>query len=281
MVEGLDDGRWALLSKSTTAWSTASAATDLMSVMFDDDGAPAAAPAPWTPRPGRRASSCWRAAPPARARPRDASLRAALRARSELLRGAASTAGAGRRRAGPAARDVVADRPDRAAPGVELGEGALADVKAVRTALGGTINDVVLTIITGGLRDLLEARGETIAPNRVVRTMVPVSVRRPASAATTTTASRGVRAAAGGDRRPGRPAGGHPASRWTGSSRQAGGRRRHARPAVGVRAAAAARARQPGHDPVAAPDMDTAATNVPGPQRPVHALGRRLAQSYP
>ena len=28
-------------------------------------------------------------------------------------------------------------------------------------------------------------------------------------------------------------------------------------------------------------NMDTATTNVPGPQRPVHALGHRLAESYP
>jgi len=36
----------------------------------------------------------------------------------------------------------------------------------------------VLTIITNGFRELLESRGEEIAPDRVVRTMVPVSVRR-------------------------------------------------------------------------------------------------------
>ena len=28
-------------------------------------------------------------------------------------------------------------------------------------------------------------------------------------------------------------------------------------------------------------NIDTATTNVPGPQRPVHALGRRLLESYP
>src|SRR5207244_8642381 len=55
----------------------------------------------------------------------------------------------------------------------------LSDVKAVRAAVDGTINDVVLTIITNGFRDLLDARGEAIAPDRVGRTMVPVRVRRP------------------------------------------------------------------------------------------------------
>jgi WS/DGAT/MGAT family acyltransferase len=54
----------------------------------------------------------------------------------------------------------------------------LSDVKAVRQGLGGTINDVVLTAITRGFRDLLESRGESL-DDRVVRTLVPVSVRRP------------------------------------------------------------------------------------------------------
>src|SRR5204862_4864830 len=53
----------------------------------------------------------------------------------------------------------------------------LTDVKTVRTALGGTVNDVVLTVLTRGFRDLLLHRGDTV-DDRVVRTLVPVSVRR-------------------------------------------------------------------------------------------------------
>ena len=67
----------------------------------------------------------------------------------------------------------------------------LADIKIVRTGLGGTVNDVVLAAITSGFRDLLESRGEST--DRVVRTLVPVSVRtkgrpapRRATACTTT-----------------------------------------------------------------------------------------------
>jgi WS/DGAT/MGAT family acyltransferase len=54
----------------------------------------------------------------------------------------------------------------------------LADVKTVRSALGGTVNDVVLTVLTRGFRDLLLERGEDVE-GRVVRTLVPVSVRTP------------------------------------------------------------------------------------------------------
>ncbi|HEY8740071.1 MAG TPA: wax ester/triacylglycerol synthase family O-acyltransferase, partial [Candidatus Dormibacteraeota bacterium] len=53
---------------------------------------------------------------------------------------------------------------------------SLADIKIIRQALGGTVNDVVLAVITRGFRDLLLARGADLE-GRVVRTLVPVSVR--------------------------------------------------------------------------------------------------------
>jgi diacylglycerol O-acyltransferase / wax synthase len=52
----------------------------------------------------------------------------------------------------------------------------LADVKTVRKGLGGTVNDVVLTVLTKGFREFLLGRGESV-DDRVVRTLVPVSVR--------------------------------------------------------------------------------------------------------
>jgi diacylglycerol O-acyltransferase len=36
------------------------------------------------------------------------------------------------------------------------------DIKQIRVLHGGTINDVVLAAITGGFRDLLLSRGETV-----------------------------------------------------------------------------------------------------------------------
>jgi WS/DGAT/MGAT family acyltransferase len=52
-----------------------------------------------------------------------------------------------------------------------------AELKEVRTALGGTVNDAVLAAIATGFRDLLQGRGELSSDRLVVRTMVPVSVR--------------------------------------------------------------------------------------------------------
>jgi WS/DGAT/MGAT family acyltransferase len=55
----------------------------------------------------------------------------------------------------------------------------LADLKAIKSRLGGSVNDAVLAVAAGGLRHLLEARGEPL-PQRGVRVMVPVNVRRAA-----------------------------------------------------------------------------------------------------
>jgi diacylglycerol O-acyltransferase / wax synthase len=53
---------------------------------------------------------------------------------------------------------------------------SLEDVKTVRRAHGGTINDVVLAGVGGGLRALLQQRGE-LAPDLTLKVFCPVSVR--------------------------------------------------------------------------------------------------------
>ena len=52
----------------------------------------------------------------------------------------------------------------------------VADAKAVKNALGGTVNDVILTAVAGMLRRALIARGVSTA-NLSMRAMVPVSTR--------------------------------------------------------------------------------------------------------
>jgi WS/DGAT/MGAT family acyltransferase len=52
----------------------------------------------------------------------------------------------------------------------------LAELKRIKNSLGGTVNDVVLSVVSGGLRRLLKARGERIE-DLELRAMVPVSVR--------------------------------------------------------------------------------------------------------
>ena len=53
----------------------------------------------------------------------------------------------------------------------------LEELKAIKRALGGTVNDVVLASVAGGLRRLLESRDEEPDP-RGLRAMVPVSMRQ-------------------------------------------------------------------------------------------------------
>jgi len=52
-----------------------------------------------------------------------------------------------------------------------------ADVRAIRSALGGTVNDVVLTILSGALGRYLRARGRA-TEGLELRAMCPVSMRR-------------------------------------------------------------------------------------------------------
>ena len=84
---------------------------------------------------------------------------------------------------------AMARTVSRSAPGsplnVEIGSARryatadteLDDYKAIRKAHGGTVNDVVLAVVAGGLRTWLMTRGESVSPSSEVRAMVPVSVR--------------------------------------------------------------------------------------------------------
>ena len=55
---------------------------------------------------------------------------------------------------------------------------SLADIKMIKREFGGTVNDVVLAAISSGLRALLMSRGEQPEPHEVP-SLVPVSVRAP------------------------------------------------------------------------------------------------------
>ncbi|HEY1451693.1 MAG TPA: wax ester/triacylglycerol synthase family O-acyltransferase [Solirubrobacteraceae bacterium] len=186
MVEGMTGGRWALLSKVHHCMVDGVAATDLMSVMFSDETTPSQSPsdslagrhsAP--PEPSSAdvlARTLLRRVSPAG---QLETLERALRAPRETLRTLAEVA-RGALAASSSLRPVGASSlngpigPHRRWSWATV---SLPDVKAVRAELGGTVNDVVLTVITNGFRELLQSRGEPVPEDRVVRTMVPVSVR--------------------------------------------------------------------------------------------------------
>ena len=56
-------------------------------------------------------------------------------------------------------------------------ETSFAEIRGIRSALGGTVNDVVLAIVAGGLGRYLRAHSMAIQPTTELRAMCPVSVR--------------------------------------------------------------------------------------------------------
>jgi diacylglycerol O-acyltransferase len=160
------------------------------------------------------------------------------------------------------------------------------DIKRIRKGIGGTFNDVVLAAITGGFRRLLESRGEPV--DRVLRTMVPVSVRpRDDRGVAVGDGSMANKVSAMFAELPvGLP---DPVERLHAvsiqlanlkESRQAvagealtslSGFAPPALLALGARIATKAAQR----------NVNTVTTNVPGPQIPLYVLGRKMLSAYP
>jgi WS/DGAT/MGAT family acyltransferase len=155
----------------------------------------------------------------------------------------------------------------------------LDDVKAVRTAHGGTVNDVLLTVVTGALREFLLSRGEPVVGSTTVRALVPLSVRDEDAGGTRVTShlvdlpvgepnprvrlarlSYALRAVS----RPERSVGADALLALTGFAPPT----MHA---LGARAARGLSRRL----------FNLVVTNVPGPQRPLYAAGARVLEVWP
>jgi WS/DGAT/MGAT family acyltransferase len=59
---------------------------------------------------------------------------------------------------------------------VMLARADLADIKRIRRSGGGSINDVLLTVVTGALREWLLSRGQPVVAGTSVRALVPLSL---------------------------------------------------------------------------------------------------------
>jgi WS/DGAT/MGAT family acyltransferase len=285
VVEGLTRGRWALLSKVHHCMVDGVAATDLMSVMFSDDST-LAPMRPWSAPPEPSgievlAGSLRRRLSPAG---QVQALQEALRRPGESLRSAAEIARAALS-AGGALRPIGSSSltgkigPHRRWSWAQV---RLTDVKTVRQGLGGTVNDVVLTVITQGFRELLESRGEQVAEGQVVRTMVPVSVRRRGEKGVYNNRVSAVFA--------GLPVGlSDPIERLASIRAEMDGIKQSKQAVAGDVLSSLSGFAPPlllalGSRLVTLSprlNMHTATTNVPGPQQPVQTLGRRMLESYP
>src|SRR6185503_3489554 len=183
IVEGLDDDRFAVISKTHHCMVDGISGADLMSVILDAvPDAGVATPEPWTPR---RAPSSTRLVADAALRRVDqphAAVRAAVdavRAPRAALRTVKEAAGGLGELFAPAF-SPVSKTPLNAEVGphrrFDWTDMRVADLKAVKKVLGGTLNDVVLATVSGALRRFFRQRG--LDPNELrIRAMVPVSVR--------------------------------------------------------------------------------------------------------
>jgi diacylglycerol O-acyltransferase len=285
MVEGLSDNRWALLSKVHHCMVDGVSATDLMTVMFDDSP-PQPPEERWQPAPEPtnaelvlhtltrqvfNPSEQLRALRAAASRPR-----ASLAKAQALVRGVTSTAGLLRPLGESSLTGSIGPHRTWSTAYVHL-----SDVKAIRSALGGTVNDIVLTIVAGGLRELLLSRGETIEGDGV-RVLVPVSVRQPGE--------RGVYNNQVSAMLPTLPAGTEDPVGRLQSIRTQMDRLKESGQAVAGEVLTSLSGFAPplllalgGRLAARSPSLgvQTGVTNVPGPQQPLQTLGRRLLESFP
>jgi diacylglycerol O-acyltransferase len=285
VADGLEGDRWAIVSKlhhcMVDGVSASSLITLLMNPVRDADPTE---PVPWTPEPDPGdVALVTSALADVAALPLHAVAGAAHAARAPVTYGAWAAAVA----QGLAAYAGIARPPGTTALNGAIGErrrwesarAHLAEVKEIRTAFGGTVNDVVLDVIAEGFADLLRERGEST--DRTLRTMVPVSVRAPGDTGpynkvSTVFAELPLAIA-------------DPVERLAAISAQL----RHLKatheavagealttlagfaPEALLSVAARVATRTPQHN------VNTVTTNVPGPQRPLYLAGRRMLEAFP
>lgn len=184
LLEGLDGGRTALLQKVHHCMVDGMAGAQLLDVLLDpspaarDAGLRRPAPAQALPAPAARASL---ALADGLSRP----LRLAAGALGALRGPTAARAAIGRLRDAAhaavqlAVRDVPAmpwNAPIGSARRLEFTQLALDGVRAIRARRGGTVNDVVLSVLAGGLHHYLVANGHCTRGLELTA-LVPVSLR--------------------------------------------------------------------------------------------------------
>jgi diacylglycerol O-acyltransferase len=182
LVEGLADGKWALVFKVHHCMVDGIAGVGLLTVVLDlVADAALATPEPWSPKaepPGAaKVLDAWAGLADdvlGAARTVPGSIVHPIRALQTV---AAMVTGARRftERLTPT-RSLSIEGPVGPHRVWAHASAALAEVKTIRSAFGGTVNDVVLAAVAGGYRALLIERGDD-ADGAVVRSLIPVSTR--------------------------------------------------------------------------------------------------------
>lgn len=191
VIEGLEEGRFAILSKSHHAMIDGLAGMDIATVMLDlsPDGAQEVPePAPWAPQPTPTSSDLavgavrHLASSPgelyrAGRRLVEAPAKSAIRA-TEVGRGVVSVARANLSHRAPRSLLNQAPGPHRR---LAVQRVALGEIKAIKDAFGTTVNDVVLAVVADATGRYLRSRGAR-TDKLWLRAMVPVSTREKSGA---------------------------------------------------------------------------------------------------
>jgi diacylglycerol O-acyltransferase len=186
LVEGLEDDRFAVLSKTHHALVDGISGVDIMSVLFDTSPAPSAPTDPgdrWLPRPlPSRAQLLAEALLERTTIPAEVarSVRAVFRGPRRILEGvrdAAVGVGAMAWAGLNAAPPTPYNKPIGPHRRFTWVRADLRDLKAIKDELGGTVNDVVLSAVAGALGKHLRRRGQN-TDGLELKAMVPVSVRQ-------------------------------------------------------------------------------------------------------
>jgi diacylglycerol O-acyltransferase len=185
LVQGLEDDRFALISKTHHALVDGVAGVDLATVLFDLERNPEPLPfegEPWVPRPepsatelaARGIKGLVKAPLEVAAKALSAATRPGHTAEvaREVAEGLGEIVWAGMNPAPPSPLNVEIG-PHRRLAWVR---NELSDFKTVKNAFGGTVNDVVLTVVAGALHKWLRARGVR-TEGLELRALVPVSIR--------------------------------------------------------------------------------------------------------
>lgn len=283
LVEGVQGGRVAVVTKTHPALVDGLSAIDIGQVLLDvEPDAPAPAPVEWHPRRLPSGAELVAQALDEYVR-RPSSIVEKARGAAGDVRATAARVG-GLLRTARSALLPAPNSPLNAPIGgrrrVAVARAELADLKDVRKLYGGTVNDVLLAVVTGALREWLLSRGEPVTGGRSVRALVPVSLQDDETSEGNHVSSYLV------DLPVGEP---NPRVRLTRLSYAMRGVAAHGQSvgadslialtgfapptlhALGARAARALSRRL----------FNLVVTNVPGPQVPLYAAGSRMLEVFP
>lgn len=293
LVQRMAGERFAVIAKTHHALVDGISGVDITTVLFDVSPEPAGTPrppAPWAPRPLPGSAKLLRdalversTAPAEMARGARAMVRTPRRALGKLkdtLVGVGATTLAGVSAPAPPSPFNVDITPHRRYTWVDA---ELAQLKAVKDSLGGTLNDVVLAAVSLALGRHMRAQGHD-TEGLALKAMVPVSVRAemarkshppalgnrvaamwaplPVGVADPAECLAQIRVEMADIKRSGQAVGAEALTNLAGFA-----------PPTILSQAARLQARQR--------FFNLVVTNVPGPQFPLYLLGRRLRRLYP